>query len=229
MNIRLGMCCTLLWGIFSSCHLFEKKEADVQDSLLAKVGEYTLSIQEAKRLAPDPIHFNQWVKRWVLEHILWQKAQKDPRIDNEDIEYKVQRYRMNLIIHALEQQYLQKYLENEVEETEIRHYYEKKIHDYVLPHAIVQGRALRIPIGATFYDSLVETLRFSRARRTLPARIARYCQQFTDHCIQSDTTWIEEFRLLQWFDSERQAALTKQIIGERKTFIVSRRRFYVFY
>ena len=163
MNIRHGMLCALLWGIFSSCHVFEKKETGKQDSLLAKVGEYTLSIQEAQRLAPDPIHLHQWVKRWVLEHILWRKAQKDSRIDNEDIEYKVQRYRMNLIIHALEQQYLQKYLENEVEEKEIRRYYEKKIHDYVLPHAIVQGHALRIPVGATFYDSLVEILRFSRS------------------------------------------------------------------
>ena len=117
-------------------------DGDSVDSVVAHVGDRHLSLKDIPMTAlggRDSSEFvSMYTNNWVLEELMLLYADEQASLPMQSIDDQVHRYRKALIRHALETQYIDLHLDNEVSEEEIAAAYELQSTHFVLNEDILR-------------------------------------------------------------------------------------------
>ena len=93
----------------------------------------------------DSLNFtNQYVKSWITEQLVLQKAEELLPEQTKTIKKKLEKYRTSLLSYEYEQIYIQKRLDTLVNSNEIAEYYNNHKDDFILKDYIIKCMYLKI-------------------------------------------------------------------------------------
>ncbi len=93
----------------------------------------------------DSLDFtNQYVKSWITEQLVLQKAEELLPEQSKSIKKKLEKYRTSLLSYEYEQIYIQKRLDTLVNSNEIAEYYNNHKDDFILKDYIIKCMYLKI-------------------------------------------------------------------------------------
>ncbi|TAE75093.1 MAG: hypothetical protein EAZ85_03360 [Bacteroidetes bacterium] len=137
-----------LFLIFSCLFLFScgNNKPTSSNKVLAKVYNKELKINDLIGFVPlgtskndSAVMIQKYIETWVRKQLLLAKANKDVKIDEGEIERKLQDYKFDLIAYQYEKNYIQKNLDTLVKPAEIQKYYEENPANFELKQNIVKG------------------------------------------------------------------------------------------
>ncbi len=164
---------------------------------MARVGEKELlqtdvqSIFTSDLTPQDSVKIlESYVDMWVKKQLKVQEAERLFRSSNADIERMVEDYRNSLLIHRLDQYYVDNRLDTLFTDTEITAYYDAHKNDFILDRAIVRGRIVAVP----------ENYRQRSQLRELMTASGEKLQDFTDICQKNNFSLTEFNTWTDWTD-----------------------------
>lgn len=131
---------------------------------------------------------DKFVDNWIRKELFIREATSNNRIDQSEIQRKVEAYRYTLISYEYQRLKVEEQLNKEVSEEEIFQYYEDNIENFQLRQNILRGRYLKISQMA---PKKVDLRRWIKSDRPADLeQLKSYSFQFaSDYSIQ-DSTWI---------------------------------------
>jgi hypothetical protein len=137
-------------GLLTSCGT-DNNSSKIQEKILAKVGKKQLSNKDLIGFVPlgtSKIDSAEMVRRyvdtWVRKQLLLNKAEKEVKINEAEIERKLQDYKYDLIAYQFEKNYIQKNLDTSIKNEEIKKYYQENAPNFELKQNIIKGIWLKI-------------------------------------------------------------------------------------
>lgn len=204
----------------SSCRDLTEHSDDV---LLASVGHAELHASEIAGLLPQDLsgadsvqYVAACVDRWIVKQLKVQEAEALFSSSAPDIDRQVEEYRQSLLVHKIEQYYLDNEM-TEITDEEIEAYYNEHKSDFHLDRMVVKGTIVSFGDRFRQRDRLIETMR--------PDRPALQ-QEFRDLCIKNNfplyeftewTDFADFLDLLPTVSSENYDALTRKSGVQRMT------------
>ena len=166
------------------------------DPVLARVGERELKRSELKTALPQGVTGEDsaamartTIDRWVRKQVKLQQAEEVFSASVADIDRKVEEYRQTLLIHKLDEQWVDRQIDTAFTAQEIADYYNAHKTDFRLDRALVKGRIVRFKEG----------YRQQRKLKTLmEGRTEAQQQDFSDICEKNEFT-VTDFRE-KWVD-----------------------------
>ena len=138
----------------------KKETANNVDKNVVKVGDKTLSYEELRNNMPSYISSQDsvlmaeyYIRTWINDILLYEVAQKNISNRNK-INQLVENYRKSLIIHQYQEELVNQRLSQDIEEREIRSFYEAHKGQFKLEYPLIKGVFLRIPKGAPQIDKV---------------------------------------------------------------------------
>jgi hypothetical protein len=114
--------------------------------IVAKVGNRNLTKQDLIGLVAlgsskkDSASIVQrYIENWVNKQIMLQKAEKEIKLNQNEIDKKLTDYKNDLILYEFEKNYIQKNLDTTVKQEQIKNYYEENPANFELKQNIVKG------------------------------------------------------------------------------------------
>ncbi len=162
---------------------------------VAQVGEKLLYHSEVADMVPkgasatdSTLLVSRYVDGWVRKQLLLDRAAKEVKVDNEEIEQKMQEYRNALLMYEFEKQYVKQHLDSIVTNQEMQTYYGQNLANFTLKQNIVQGKMLALPKDAPKQDRAKALFRSDKEpdRRELTS----YCYRFAQAYQLDDTLWV---------------------------------------
>lgn len=147
MRTACGMLCVAL--AMASCH--EKVEHGGKTPLV-QVGNHFLYQEDVSQVIPfgmakaDSVEFvRTFVRKWVEEQVLYEKAEHNVRGDDR-IDRMVADYRRTLVMNNYERVLLQQKMPGELTEEELKEYYDANKQLFVLEEPVVKGVFIKAPL-----------------------------------------------------------------------------------
>lgn len=172
----------------------ENKKEDTSN-LVARVGNTYLYKTDINNLTDNNTSsqdsteiVNKFIDNWIRKELFIREATSNNRIDQSEIQRKVEAYRYTLISYEYQRLKVEEQLSKEVSEDEIFQYYEDNIENFQLRQNILRGRYLKISQKA---PKKVDVRRWIKSDRAADLeQLKSYSFQFaSDYSIQ-DSTWI---------------------------------------
>ena len=150
---------------------------------IARVNNIFLYETDIEGLIPEKTKKNdsinivsQYIDSWLKKQLMISRASKEIKFDEADIERKVLDYRYALMAHDYEKYFINKNLDKQVSDEEIKIYYENKFENFVLRQNIVRCLFSKIPKQAPQINT------FRSQFRSFPKsnieEIKSYCYRF---------------------------------------------------
>ena len=144
--------CTLLAAVAIPCSDGDKGgNAKLDDDVIAVVDGVELRIDDVMRDMPvgitgaDSVTFmRMYADNWVLNRLKMKRAE-EVLTSSEDIERLVEGYRQTLMMRQLDQYYIDKMLDVEINDKQISAYYRAHSAAFKLDHNVVQGVVVKVP------------------------------------------------------------------------------------
>ena len=186
--------------MIASCQYFQPKKED-EVKIIARVGDNILSLENLRELSPtnlspsDSATFSEkFVTDWVKKQLMIRRAQQAIDFNEAQIQSKVLDYQYALMVHELEQKYIDANLDEEVSEYEIIEYYDKKSENFILRQNLAKCIYFKIPNNAP------NIWRLRRGLRNYPAdttAIWEYVSEFAVKTFVEDSVWVKFDEVLQ--------------------------------
>lgn len=116
------------------------------NKILAKVANKQLKYNDLIGFVPSGTSKNdsalmmqRYIESWVRKQLLLEKANKEVKIDEAEIERKLQDYKYDLIVYQYEKNYIQKNLDTIIKPEEIQKYYQENTVNFELKQNIIKG------------------------------------------------------------------------------------------
>ncbi len=139
--------------LLSSCELPIRRISYAED-VVATVGVTALTRDEVESSMPkylvgeDSLDFvNKYVDRWVKRQVKVDEADRIFSSSVHEVELMVKAYRQTLMTQRLDRYYINSSGAPEIDEAQIRSYYNKHSDIFRLDRNIVKGRILRLPLS----------------------------------------------------------------------------------
>lgn len=146
-----------------------EKEVQVQDKIIARVNERTLTESELiAAISPysdskDSAKLaDEYVDDWLTEKLMCSEAEK-LLSDTMSISKKIDQYRCQLFVHEYCEKYIYSNVNMTVTEKEISDYYDQHLNDYVINTTYVKAHYLTISPSVTRYYDIYERVRNANA------------------------------------------------------------------
>ncbi len=200
----------LLVALFFSCN---RKVDEREKIVVAKVGEtYLYQCDIAKVVSKNTnsedsaIIVRDYIKKWVKQQLLVEKAKQNLSANTEEIEKKINEYRNSLIIYQYKNELTHQKMDTVISDSEISDYYNEHIANFRLNKNIVKATYVKIPLDVADKEKLKlycentseEGLKF----------LDEYCLQFAAKYDIFLDNWVD-FKIIS-------NNLAKQIDDERK-------------
>lgn len=137
---------------FSSCQ--KNKQRDQSRTPFLQVEGRYLYVDEIESIIPkgttkaDSLSLaNDYVKKWVIQVLLFDKAENNIT-NQEEIDELVEDYRNSLIIHQYEQNLVKERLENEYTEEALLAFYNENKDKFRVNSSMIKGIYMKMPLGA---------------------------------------------------------------------------------
>lgn len=148
---------SLIFSFTSAC---KQKQTQRTQKELAKVYNETLYLSDLEGMFPENATrqdslavISAYVDRWVRNKLMMANAEKNIPAD-VDIEKMVNDYRQSLILSIYEKKITDENLNLEVNEQELRDYYDKSKEQFQLESPILRGYFLKLPRPTEQIDSV---------------------------------------------------------------------------
>ena len=131
---------------------------------------------------------DKFVDNWIRKELFIREATSNNRIDQSEIQRKVEAYRYTLISYEYQRLKVEEQLNKEVSEEEIFQYYEDNIENFQLRQNILRGRYLKISQMA---PKKVDLRRWIKSDRPADLeQLKSYSFQFASDYYIQESTWI---------------------------------------
>lgn len=147
MMKKIAMLMLVLVGVVSCDNVSEEKkivsvgDSDLTESRLMAALPSNVSVADSQIIAEE------FVKRWVQQQVLLQKAQLNLTSDDQDIELAVEEYRTSLIVERYQQKVVASLFNPIIADTAMEAYYEEMKHNFKLHDNIIKGVFAVVPNG----------------------------------------------------------------------------------
>ena len=192
----------LLAGIFAtSCDFIKPKtegptSAQSGQKPVARVNDKYLYIEDFKTLIPEGTNaidsqqiVARFVESWIKKHLLMAAAERNGQIDMAAIDSRIQDYKYDLMGYELRKQEVERNLDYEVSEEEIKNYYENNKKNYELKTNIVRAVFIKVPKQAPHLEKLERSMKETSQKAT--QYILSFCNSYATSCYLDDTVWYE--------------------------------------
>lgn len=176
------------------CEYFQPKETTTE-RVVARVGRATLEANSLSELMPknaskaDSMVFaEKFLTDWIKKQLMIQRAQDVIDFNEAKIQNKVLDYQYALMVHELEKRYIEKNLDQQVSEEEIKGYYDLKSENFILQENLAKCIYFKIP------NSAPQTWRMRRSLKNYPADTAELWKYSDSHAVKAfkeDSVWVK--------------------------------------
>lgn len=148
-------------GFLVSCDLIKMKEnpgisnQSTEEVAIARVHNLFLYPSDLEGVIPkgstaaDSANIvERYIKSWVRKQLLMHEAASNINFDEAEIERKIMDYRYALMAYEFEKLYVNRELDTEISEEEIRKYYDENIDNFQLKQNIVRAHFVKLPKNA---------------------------------------------------------------------------------
>ena len=163
--------------------------------MVAKVGDKTLTKLNLLELTPlnlsssDSATFaEKFVTDWVKKQLMIQRIEKVIDVNQARIQSKVLDYQYALMVHELEQRYIDTHLDEDVSEIEIREYYNEKSENFILRQHLIKCVYFKIPINTP------DIWRLRRGLKNHSADASKIWDYANRHAVKTfteDSVWVK--------------------------------------
>lgn len=142
----------ILMGLLSSCSFFER---DNKQEAVARVEDKYLLFSEIQDIAPKDVSkedsaliVSNYIQNWVKEKLILNRAELNLADQQKNFKKQLEDYRASLIIYSYEKALIQQKLDTNVNEEEIKSFYEENKPNFELKDDIVKVRYLKVSKNA---------------------------------------------------------------------------------
>ena len=178
---------------FAACQ--ELPNYFVDDTTVARVGRKELRVSELEQVIPQSLSgadsanvVGAYIDRWIAKQLKLEEAELIFSASVADVERKVEEYRQSLLIHKIEQYYIDNEPATIVTDDDIATYYNAHKSEFRLDRTIVKGRVVSFGEKYRQRDKLYDMMRSPKSERQ---------KDFKDICIKNGfelkefTEWTE--------------------------------------
>ncbi|MEM6736634.1 MAG: hypothetical protein AAGC64_08450 [Bacteroidota bacterium] len=187
-------CLVLTLLVFTSCEYLQPKQIE-PEKIVARVGEKTLLEQSIAELTPtnlskaDSTTFaEKFVTDWIKKQLMIQKAEEAIDFNEAQIQSKVLDYQYALMVHELEERYINTNLNKDVSALEIEQYYTEKSENFILRQNLAKCLYFKIPNTAPQIWQMKRSLRNYDEDK---AKIWKYAHEHAVKSFTEDSVWIK--------------------------------------
>lgn len=202
LNLHLRKSFILLISIviYSGCDLLQFKnenaaEEGVESEPLASVGDIYLFKKDIEGIVPKDISsedsidlIERHIKSWIKKQLLIAEAQKQLTFDEVELERRVLDYRYALMMHEFEKYNIQRKLNTEISEEDIKNYYEENIDNFELKQNIIRGYFIQLNKDAPNLGRFRYLLRSNRQDHI--EELKSYAYSYGTKVHLNDSVWV---------------------------------------
>lgn len=196
MMLKIFKIALVAFIVFCGCGCQSRKPMVTEevDKVVASVGTTLLHESEIKTIGvglpqSDSLKLLQaHVNSWVRKQVKLQEAERVLKNRGVDVEALVRDYRNSLLVHRLDQYYVENKLDTVLTQEVVENYYKQHKSEFKLDRDIVKGRSVRVPNSYRQKNKLKELMDSPKADKQ---------QDFIDLCTKNDFEIIE---FDQWVD-----------------------------
>ena len=176
------------------CQYLQPKQ-EIEEKVIAKVGDKVLTESNLSELSPSNLSredsstfAEKFVSDWIKKQLMISRAEDVIDFNEARIQSKVLDYQYALMVHELEEKYIDANLNEEVTDFEIRAYYEEKSENFILRQNLAKCLYFKIPSNAP------QIWRLRRSIKNYPADSVQLWKYADDHAIKAfteDSVWIK--------------------------------------
>lgn len=180
--------------LLTGCQYFQPKEV-TEEKVIARVGEKQLVQSNLAELIPanlsptdSAVFVEKFILDWVKKQLMISRAEEAIDFNEARIQNKVLDYQYALMVHELEQKYIDANINEEVSNSEIQAYYNEKAENFVLRQNLAKCIYFKFPSKAP------NIWRFRRSLRNYPQdslQIWEYANQHAVKAFVEDSVWIK--------------------------------------
>jgi hypothetical protein len=186
--------------LLSGCELFQFKnigdeEGAIESEPLASVGDIILYKKDIVGVVPQGISkedsvdlIDRHIKSWVKKQLLISEAQKQLTFDEVELERRVLDYRYALMMHEFEKYTIQRNLDTNISEDEIKNYYEENIDNFELKQNIIRGYFIQLSKDAPKLGRFRYLLRSDREDHI--EELKSYAYSYGTKVHLNDSVWV---------------------------------------
>ncbi len=174
---------SLLCAVISLAACQELPNYFVDDTTVARVGRKELRLSDLEHIMPQSMSgvdstnvVGAYIDRWIAKQLKLEDAELIFSASAGDIERKVEEYRQSLLIHKIEQYYIDNEPTTIVTDEDVNKYYDAHKSEFRLDKTIVKGRVVAFGEKYRQRDKLFEMMRSPKAERQ---------KDFKDICIKN--------------------------------------------
>lgn len=182
---------SVLSSLFLSCN-FKKEE---HKTLIGKTNDVYLYLEDIGDIIPKGTSpkdslaiLKKYVKNWIHETLLIQKAEDNLTEEQKNVEEQLQEYRNSLITYIYEKELIRQYLDTVVTNEEIEKYYETHKSDFELKDNIIKVVYIKVNNKAPKIDVLRKLYKSDDIKDR--EQLATYCHQFAENFYLNDNSWL---------------------------------------
>ncbi|WP_425390066.1 peptidyl-prolyl cis-trans isomerase [Ekhidna sp.] len=178
----------------AGCQYFQPKEVST-GKVIARVGDKELEESSIIELIPanlssadSAVFVEKFVTDWVKKQLMISRAEEAIDFNEARIQKKVLDYQYALMVHELEQKYIDANLSDNVSDREIEDYYEEKSENFVLRQNLAKCIYFKIPSKAP------DVWRFRRSLRNYPQDTTQIWSYANEHAVKAfieDSVWVK--------------------------------------
>lgn len=173
----------------------EKKEA-LKGKKLAQVGNQELFFTEVKSAMPDKMppqdsteFIERYIDNWVRRQLLYQKAEKEVKINEQELQKRLDEYRFALITYEFEKQYVAQKFSDTITAQEIKDFYEKNQQEFELRQNIVKAIFIKTTKNEKENEK-IKKLMLSEKNEDRN-ELVQFCNQKAISYYLQDTLWVD--------------------------------------
>lgn len=170
-------------------------KTEVDNNVIARVGEKTLLQSEVSQIIPKEIEkqdsillANDYIRKWVRQELLIQKANENLTFAQKDLTREIEEYRNSLIIYKYKNELMNQQMDTLVTMQQIEQYYDSNPDNFKLNSNIVKAIFIKIPIDLA-KTSLIKQLVNDDSEEGKNA-LLEYCIQYAKSFDFFDNKWV---------------------------------------
>ena len=173
-----------------------EQKSITKEQAVAKVHDKYLFRSEITQLIPkgtssqDSILIAQkYIHKWITKELLLRKAQQNLTDEEKNIRQQIEEYSSSILIHKYKEKLIAQKLEDQINDSEIEHYYEQYKQNFILSSDIVRSLLIIIPKSVSNIAQVRKWIRSNDS--TDYAHLEEYCimnakkyDHFNDQCVE---------------------------------------------
>lgn len=154
-----------------------------EEKVVAEVSDKKLFVSDLSEIIPNGINeadsaimANDYIKKWIKQELVIQKANENLSLEQKDVTRELQEYRNSLIIYKYKNELMKQRMDTSVTQEQIEQFYTANPENFKLIYNIVKAIFVKIP-NEVSNPALLKSLAADTSEEGL-AELREYCLQY---------------------------------------------------